>query len=122
MWNFFFFYMWNLNNDTNGLVYKQKQTHRLKKQTYSNQRGKGGLEIRSLELTYTHYYIQDCFPGGSAVKNLPASERDWDLNTGLRRFHGEGNGNSLQYSLGNQMDRGSWRATVPWGHKEFDMP
>ena len=111
------------NNDTNGLVYKQKQTHRLKKQTCSNQRGKGELEIRSLELTYTHYYIQNCFPGGSPVQNLPANERDWDLNTGLRRFHGEGNGNSLQYSsLGNPMDRGSWRATVPWGHKEFDMP
>ena len=31
---------------------------------------------------------------------------------------GEGNGYPLQYScLENSMDRGAWRATVPWGHK-----
>ena len=32
---------------------------------------------------------------------------------GLRKFPGEGNGNSLRYSyLENSMDRGAWRATV----------
>ena len=33
--------MWNLKNDTNELIYKQKQTHRHRKQTYGYQRGKG---------------------------------------------------------------------------------
>ena len=33
----------------------------------------------------------------------------------------EGNGNPLQYSsLENPMDRGAWRATVPWGQKQLD--
>ena len=37
---------------------------------------------------------------------------------------GEGNGNPLQCSyscLENSMDRGAWRAIVPWGHKELNM-
>ena len=32
-------YMWNLKYDTNELIYKQKQTHRHRKQTYGHQRG-----------------------------------------------------------------------------------
>ena len=40
---------------------------------------------------------------------------------GSRRPPGEGNGNPFQYScLGNPMDRGSWRATVP-GVAKSDM-
>ena len=36
--------------------------------------------------------------------------------------HGEGNGNSLQYScLGNPRDRGTWWATVYGVAKEWDM-
>ena len=54
------------------------------------------------------------FPGGSAVKNLPASAGDTgDTGSipGLGRFPGGGNGNPLQYScLGNPMDRGAWQA------------
>ena len=54
------------------------------------------------------------FPGGSAVKNLPANAGDTGLIPGLGRSPGEGNGNTLQYScLENPMDRGAWRATVP---------
>ena len=54
------------------------------------------------------------FPGGSVVKNLPASAEDTGLIPGLGRSPGEGNGNPLQYfCLGNPMDRGAWRATVP---------
>ena len=35
-------YMWKLRrNDTNELIYKQKQIHRHRRQTYSYQRGKG---------------------------------------------------------------------------------
>ena len=54
------------------------------------------------------------FPGGSVVKNLPASAEDMGLIPGSGRSPGEGNGNPLQYfCLGNPMDRGAWRATVP---------
>ena len=56
------------------------------------------------------------FPGGSVVKNLPASARDTRdmcLIPGSERSPKEGNGNPLQYSyLGNPMDRGAWRLTV----------
>ena len=56
------------------------------------------------------------FPGGSGVKNLPASAgdaRDMDSVPGLGRSPGVGNGNALQYSsLEKSMDRGAWRATV----------
>ena len=51
------------------------------------------------------------FPGGSAVKNLPASAGDSGLIPGSGRSSEEGNGNPVQYScLGNPMDRGTWRA------------
>ena len=55
-------------------------------------------------------------PGGSVVKNLPASAedaRDVGLIPGWGRSPGEGNGNPLQYScLGNPMARGAWQAMV----------
>ena len=55
------------------------------------------------------------FPGGSVVKNLPASEGDaGDIGSipGLGRSPREGN-DPLQYSgLGNPMDRGAWWPTV----------
>ena len=56
------------------------------------------------------------FPGGSVVKNRPASAGDAeDLGSilGLRRSSGEGNDNPFQYScLENSMHRGAWQATV----------
>ena len=56
------------------------------------------------------------FPGGSVVKNLPASAGaagDAGSVPGLGRSPGEGNDNPLQCScLGNPMDRGAWRASV----------
>ena len=61
------------------------------------------------------------FPGGSAVKNLPANAGDPDLIPELGRSPGEGNGNPLQYScLGNPIDRGAWWAAVH-GVAESDM-
>ena len=33
--------MWNLKYDANELIYKKKQTHRHRRQTYGYQRGKG---------------------------------------------------------------------------------
>ena len=56
------------------------------------------------------------FPGGSAVKTLPANAedmRDSGLIPGLGRSPGEGNGNPLQYScLENRTDGGAQWATV----------
>ena len=55
------------------------------------------------------------------VKNLPANAGDTGSIPGSGRSHGEGNGNSLQYScLQNPMDRGAGRATVH-GVAESDM-
>ena len=53
-------------------------------------------------------------PGGSCVKNLPASAGDSDLiHRSGRSPGGGGRGNPLQYSsLENPMDRGAWRAAA----------
>ena len=62
------------------------------------------------------------FPGGSAIKNLPANAGDLGLIPGLGRSAGEGNGNPLQYScLVNPMDRGASWATVHGVTKDTDM-
>ena len=62
------------------------------------------------------------FPGGSVVKNLPASVGDVGLISRLGRSPGEGNGNLFQCScLGNSMDRGTWWATVHVVEKESGM-
>ena len=58
-------------------------------------------------------------PSDSAVQDLPVNARDVGSISGPRRFPGEGNGNSLQYScLGNPMERGTWWATVHGVAKE----
>ena len=52
-------------------------------------------------------------PGGSLVKNPPASAEDETSIPRLGRCPGGGSGNPLQYScLENAMDRGAWRAAV----------
>ena len=64
------------------------------------------------------------FPGGTVVKNLPASTGDSSDVGSIPesgRSPGVGNGNSLQYScLENPMSRGAWQATVH-GVAEWDM-
>ena len=53
------------------------------------------------------------FPGGSAVKNLPANAGDRGSVPGSGISPGEENGNPLQYTcLENPMDGGDWQATV----------
>ena len=53
------------------------------------------------------------FPGGSAVKNLPANAAEASSIPGLGRPPGGGNGNPLQYScLENPKDREAWGAMV----------
>ena len=58
---------------------------------------------------------------GSAGKECTCSvENTGDTGSisALGRSPGEGNDNPLQYfCLENSMDRGAWRATVPWGLK-----
>ena len=53
------------------------------------------------------------FPGGSVVKNLPASVGDAGSIPELGRSPGRGHGNPLQYScLENPMSRGAWWTEV----------
>ena len=63
-----------------------------------------------------HAYSPLGFPGGSVVKNLPASAGDLgDVGSipGSGRSPRKGNGSPFQYScLENPMDRGAWWATV----------
>ena len=64
-----------------------------------------------MKLIFTEYLLG--FPGGSVVKNPPASSSDTGSIPGLGRSPGEGNGNPLPYScLDNPMDRGASQATV----------
>ena len=52
--------------------------------------------------------INQGFPGGSVVKNLPANAGDTGLIHGCGRSPRKGNDHPLQYScLGNPMDRGA---------------
>ena len=61
------------------------------------------------------------FPGGSEVKNPPASAGDAGSVPGWGRTPGEGIGNPLRYScLGNPMNREAWWATV-YGVAESEM-
>ena len=62
-----------------------------------------------------------CYPGGSAVKKLPANAGDAGVIPGWGISPGEGNSNSLQHScLGNSMDKRAWQATVHGVEKELD--
>ena len=62
------------------------------------------------------------FPGGSDGKESACNAGDLGLIPRSGRSPGEGNGNPLQYAcLENPMDRRTWQATVPGGHKELDM-
>ena len=62
-------------------------------------------------------------PCGSDSKDSAYNAGDLGLIPGSGRSPGEGNGNPLQYSCGeNPMDRGAWRGTVhTLGRKESDM-
>ena len=58
-------------------------------------------------------YMDEGFPGGSVVKNLPASAGGVGYIPGSGRAPGGGNGTPLQYScLENPMDGGAWKAAV----------
>ena len=84
----------------------------------------GGLVRYSHKRANVYLHLtawQAGFPGGSVVKNPPASAGDVGLIPGSGRSPGEGNGHPLQYScLGNPKDREAWWATVH-GVAESDM-
>ena len=73
----------------------------------------------------TYCQIKDASPGGTVVKNPPASAgdaRDSGLVLASGRSPGVGHSNPFQYScLGNPKDRGAWWATVHGVTKESDM-
>ena len=60
-------------------------------------------------------------PGGSDGKESACYAGDTGSIARSGGSPGGGNGNPLQYScLENSMDRGTWRSTVHWDHKESD--
>ena len=62
------------------------------------------------------------FPGGTVVKNPPASTGDTGSVPGWERFPGGRNGNPFQYScLENLHGQRSLAGYSPWDHKESDM-
>ena len=62
------------------------------------------------------------FLDGSVVKNPPANAGDVDNILSSGRYLEKGNGNPCQLSpLGNPMERGAWRPTVPGVSKEQVM-
>ena len=60
------------------------------------------------------------FPGGTGGKENTCQCRickRGGFNPCVRKIHGVGNGNPLQYSsLENSMDRGAWQATAQGGY------
>ena len=85
----------------------------------------------SLYITYFYIYIYiiyiyiDHFPGGSAVKNLPANEESQEM---LIRPLGQKD--PLEYEMATHSSIVAWRIPgngqsslagySPWGHKELD--
>ena len=75
-----------------------------------------GYDWATITRSLTHSSLEERFPGGSAVKNLPAMQKLQETqiqSLGLEGPLEEGVGNPLQYScLENLMDRGAWRVTL----------
>ena len=76
--------------------------------------GSQRVELDWATSLYPHVGFPEGFPGGSVVKNPPASTGDAGLILRSGRSPGGVGGNPPQYSCQeNSMDRGAWRATVP---------
>ena len=68
---------------------------------------KVGIEETYIKTIKTIYDKHEGFPGGSMVKNPPATAGEQEMWS--TRSPGEEKGHSLQYScLGNSMNRGAW--------------
>ena len=81
-----------------------------------------GLFFANFWNLYQLYYLSlRDFPGGSVVKNPPASTGDTGWIPVLHRSPGGENSSSLQYSyLGNPTNREAWGAVVYGIAKELD--
>ena len=87
---------------------------RIPKQTFQQRRYTDGQQARAKMFNKTNYWAS--LVAQWYIIHLPIV-----LTPELRRSPGTGNNNPLQYSsLGNSMDRGAWRATVPGVAKESD--
>ena len=72
-------------------------------------------------IPYLIWYFDMGFPGGSDYKEYACNVGDLGSISGLGRFPGEGNGNSLQYScLENPHGQRSLVGYNLWGRKELD--
>ena len=60
------------------------------------------------------------FPGGSAVKHLPANAGDADSIPGSGRSPGEGNATHSSILAWEIKGQRSLTADSPWGHSELD--
>ena len=70
-----------------------------------------------------YLFFSNVFPGGSAVKNLPANAGDADLMPGLGRNTGEGNGKEMATTIflpGKSHGQRSWPVTVHGVTRESD--
>ena len=59
------------------------------------------------------------FPGGSVVRNLPASAGDVGLTPGIGKSHGEVMAAHSSISMQTPKDKGAWQATVHGAAKSF---
>ena len=59
------------------------------------------------------------FPGGSVVRNLPASAGDVGLTPGMGKSHGEVMAAHASISMQTPKDKGAWQATVHGAAKSF---
>ena len=72
-------------------------------------------------IPYLIWYFDMGFPGGSDYKEYACNVGDLGSISGLGRFPGEGNGNSLQYScLENPHGQRSRVGYSPWDCEELD--
>ena len=72
-----------------------------------------GVSVKWIEQHLGLLFATRCFPGGSAVRNLPANAEDAGLIPGSGRSPGAGNGDPLRASyLENPMDRKAWWPAV----------
>ena len=77
----------------------------------------------ALTMTFRLDIMFKGFPGGSESKESACNAGDLGSVPGLRRSHGGGHGNPLQYScLENPCGQRSLLGYSPWGRKELDMP
>ena len=78
---------------------------------HNGKEGKNGTQ--PVLITYVMGTMKNGFPGGSVIKNLPASARDASSIPWSGRSPGAGKHNPLKYScLENPIDGGTWWAIV----------